>query len=205
MTYENKLEKFVKQNHRGISGIIVSLILIAVAVVGGISVFMFTQGFISDTQVTAPSIDVIEVFGYDTNDSNTLLSHTGVAVAINTGAPDAILDDTDAFSLYLRNRGSGPVVITSIEVYGTSYAISTVAACVAGTVPAINTFTVTSDGALANCGQTSIASGEEVTIYVRYAETTNGEVALGRPIPVTLVTANGMEITKQLTNGAQVG
>lgn len=134
-----------------------------------------------------------------------LTSHTGVAVAINAGAPDAILDDTDAFSLYLRNRGSGPVVVTSIEVYGTPYVISTVAACVAGTVPAIDTFSISSDGALGNCGQTSIASGEEVTIYVRYSDTTNGEVALGRPIPVTLITANGMELTKQLTNGAQVG
>lgn len=204
MTCENKLEKFVKQNHRGISGIIVSLILIAVAVVGGIAVFTFTQGFISDTQVTAPSIDVIEIFGYDASDSINLISHTGAIVPINSKEKDSLLVNADAFSLYIRNRGSGPVVINSIEVYGTPYTISNTVPCTTA-VPLITEFTISSDGALANCGQAFIASGEEVTVYVRYATSTNGDVALGRPIPVTVVTANGMESTKQLTNGAQAG
>ena len=205
MIIAEKKQGFVKLSHRGISGIIVSLILIAVAVVGGISIFTFMKGFISETQVTGPSIDVIEIFGYDASDSLSLTSHTGTSFVINTGSADALLADSDAFNLYVRNRGSGPVVIDSIEVYGTPYAISTVTDCVAGTVPADVTFSISSNGVLANCGQTSIASGEEVTIYVRYDDATNGDVALGRPIPVTLVTANGLEITKQLQNGAQVG
>ncbi len=205
MAYKNKLNKFVKHSHRGIAGIIVSLILIAVAVVGGISVFMFTQGFISDTSVSAPTIDVIEIFGYDARDSLTLYPHTGgAAININTNVAAGTLEDSDAFSLYLRNRGSGVVIIDGIDVYGTVYAISTVA-CIAGTQPADGTFSISSDGAIANCGQTSIASGEEVTIWVRYAEATNGEVALGRPIPVTLITSNGLEVTKQLQNGVQSG
>jgi len=208
MAYDKKLSKFVKQSHRGIAGIIVSLILIAVAVVGGISVFMFTQGFISDTSVSAPTIDVIEIFGYDTSDLNDLVAHTGTTItAINAASVDSILDDSDAFALYVRNRGSGVVVITSIEIYGTAYTAATAGvACLAATPePALTEYSISSTGALADCGQTSIASGEEVTIWVRYAESTNGEVALGRPIPVTMITANGMEISKQLTNGAQVG
>jgi len=210
MTYDKNLRKFVKHSHRGIAGIIVSLILIAVAVVGGISVFMFTQGFISDTSVSAPTIDVVEIFGYDTSDANILVPHTGAtgaAYTINAASVDSILDDSDAFALYVRNRGSGTVVITSIEIYGEAYSASAAAApCVPATpIPGLSEFSISPDGDIANCGQTSIASGEEVTIWVRYAQSTNGEVALGRPIPVTLITANGMEISKQLTNGAQVG
>ena len=205
MTYENKLNKFVKHSHRGIAGIIVSLILIAVAVVGGISVFMFTQGFISDTSVAPPTIDVVEIFGYDTSDGDTLVPHTGgAAITINTGGADAILDGGDAFSIYIRNRGSGVVVLDSIEVYGTAYTVSTVTTCTT-TVPADGTFSVANNGILTNCGKTSIPSGAEVTIYIRYADTTNGDIALGRPIPITVITANGMEISKQITNGAQVG
>lgn len=205
MTLENKLQTIVKQNHRGISGIIVSLILIAVAVVGGIAVFTFTQGFISETQVTTPSIDVIEVFGYDASDGTTLTPHTGgTAVTISTTAADSKLGNNDAFALYLRNRGSGAVVIDEIQVYGTTYTPATPVACTTA-IPAAGTFLVSGDGTLADCTLTSIASGDEVTIYVRYASTTNGDVALGRPIPVTVVTANGMESTKQLQNGAQVG
>ena len=192
-------------SHRGIAGIIVALVLVAIAVVGGIVVFTFMQGFISETQVTGPSFDVIEIFGYDTSDDFSLTPHTGGAdVGINTNAAAATLEDGDAFSLYLRNRGSGLVVIDSIKVYGTTYTISTVA-CTWGTQPADGQFSISSDGARANCGQGSIAGGEEVTIYVRYAESTNGEVALGRPIPTTLVTANGMEVTKSISNGVQVG
>jgi len=206
MAYKNKLNKFVKHSHRGIAGIIVSLILIAVAVVGGISVFMFTQGFISDTSVAPPTIDVVEIFGYDTSDGDTLIPHTGgAAITINTGGADAILDGSDAFSIYIRNRGSGVVVLDSIEVYGTAYTVSTVSPCTTTLVPADGTFSVANNGALANCGKTSIPSGAEVTIYIRYADTTNGDIALGRPIPITVITANGMEISKQITNGAQVG
>jgi len=204
---ENKLNKFVKQSHRGIAGIIVSLILIAVAVVGGISVFMFTQGFISDTSVSAPTIDVIEIFGYDARDSSILISHTGVAIDnINTVASeDGVLGDGDAFALYLRNRGHTMITISSIEVYGTSYTISTLPDCVADTVPADGKFSISFDGALDSCGETDIVPGQEVTIYVRYDISTNGNIPLGRPIPVTVITGNGMEISKQLTNGAQAG
>ncbi len=204
MTLENKLQTIVKQNHRGISGIIVSLILIAVAVVGGIAVFTFTQGFISETQVTTPSIDVIEVFGYDASDTVALTNHVGNSITINAAGADSKLGNNDAFALYLRNRGSGAVVIDEIQVYGTTYTPATPVACTT-TIPAAGTFLVSGDGTLADCTLTSIASGDEVTIYVRYASTTNGDVALGRPIPVTVVTANGMESTKQLQNGAQVG
>jgi len=207
MTNKNKLDKFVKHSHRGIAGIIVSLILIAVAVVGGISVFMFTQGFISDTSVSAPTIDVVEIFGYDTSDALSLTTHTGAAILINSNAVAATLEDSDAFALYVRNRGSGVVVVDSIEVFGTVYTISTTGTCVADSVPADGEFSISTatDTVLTACGSTSLASGEEVTVYVRYDDGTNGNVALGRPIPVTVVTANGMEISKQLTNGAQVG
>ncbi len=205
MPNKNKLNKFVRQSHRGIAGIIVSLILIAVAVVGGISVFMFTQGFISDTSVAPPTIDVVEIFGYDTSDGDTLIPHVGgAAITINTGGADAILDGGDAFSIYIRNRGSGVVVLDSIEVYGDPYTVSTAVLCTT-IVPVDGEFSVANDGALGNCGKTSIASGAEVTIYIRYDDTTNGDIALGRPIPITVITANGMEISKQITNGAQVG
>ena len=199
---------FVKQSHRGIAGIIVTLILIAVAVVGGIAVFTFMQGFISETQVTGPSIDVVEIFGYDVSDSNDLIAHTGSIITdINVGSVDSVLGDSDAFALYLRNRGGGPVVIDKINVYGSVYTPATAATpCLAAIPePALTEFSVSPDGTLALCGQTSIAPGEEVTIWVRYATDTNGDVALGRPIPVTVVTANGLEITKQLQNGVQVG
>ena len=195
----------MKQSHRGIAGIIVSLILIAVAVVGGISVFMFTQGFISDSSVTAPTIDVIEIFGYDTRDEDDLFSHTVVLItAINAVSVDSVLGDSDAFALYLRNRGHTIIAISSIEVYGTSYTISTVPDCLANTVPADGTFSISFNGALDTCGEIDIVPGQEVTIYVRYDISTNGNVALGRPIPVTVITGNGMEITIQLTNGNHV-
>ena len=194
--------------HRGIAGIIVALVLVAIAVVGGIVVFTFMQGFISETQVTGPTFEVIQIFGYDASDTNALTAHTGVSIAsINTGAPDNVLDDTDAFAIYVRNSGSTTVVISEIRVYGTAYTVATAAAACETTtpVPAIAQYSISSDGTLANCGQGSIAGGEEVTVYVRYAESTNGEVALGRPIPVTMVTANGLEITKSISNGVQVG
>ena len=207
MIYERKLAKFSKQSHRGIAGIIVSLILIAVAVVGGISVFMFTQGFISDSSVTAPTIEVIEIFGYDISDTMSVIAHTGAIISgINPGGSvDGVLGDRDTIVLYVRNRGSTIVAIDSIEVYGTTYPGDFDDQTCDTNDPSKGDFSISSTGALIDCGQTSIAPGEEVTIYVRYADTTNGEVALGRPIPITIITANGMEISKQLTNGAQVG
>ena len=197
----------LETSHRGIAGIIVALVLVAIAVVGGIVVFTFMQGFNSETQVAGPTFEVIQIFGYDASDTNALTAHTGASIAsINTGAPDNILDDTDAIAIYVRNSGSTTVVISEIRVYGTAYTLHTTAGiCTAADLPAIGSYSISDTGLVARCGQTTIASGEEVTVYVRYATSTNGDIAMGRPIPVTVVTATGMEITKQLTNGAQVG
>ncbi len=204
MINERKLAKFVKHSHRGVSGFIVALILIAVAVVGGVSVFIFTQGFISESQVTAPYIDVILIFGYDSSDSTSLVAHTGVAIAgINSGSSvDGVLGSQDAFALYLRNKGSAITVIDVIEVFGDPYTPEDAGeTCNSTTDPNSGEFSVSSDGALANCGLVFISPGKEVTVYVRYDSNTNGPVALGRPIPITIVTANGLEIYKQIING----
>ena len=191
-------------SHRGVSGFLVALMLISVAVVGGVSVLIFTQGFMSESQVTAPYIDVIELFGYDTSDSSSLVAHTGVAIAgINTSSSvDGVLGSQDAFALYLRNRGSAITVIDVIEVFGDPYTPESVdETCNDSTDPNSGEYSISPDGALANCGQVFISPGEEVTVYVRYSSSTNGPVALGRPIPITIVTVNGLEIYKQIING----
>ncbi|MGI0082773.1 MAG: archaellin/type IV pilin N-terminal domain-containing protein, partial [Nitrosopumilaceae archaeon] len=53
------------QRRRAVAPIIATLLMVAIAVVGGILIFVFAQGFFTDTSIQGPTIDSLEIFGYD--------------------------------------------------------------------------------------------------------------------------------------------
>ena len=62
--------------------VIATLLMVAIAVVGGMLVFVFSQDFFTATDsMTGPTIEVIRLFGYDARDhataSNALRNHLG--------------------------------------------------------------------------------------------------------------------------------
>jgi len=207
---------------RAVAPIIATLLMVAIAVVGGILIFVFAQGFFTDTQIQGPAIDSIEIFGFDARDSGnignpdcgadtSLATHlgTGACATGATGAVSGNLKGSDAFTLFIRNTGAGDVVIDTIRVRGEAYTAVITGAVAAGTpLPANLKFCVlvviTSSTAGA-CTSNIIRSGEERTVIVNYEAANEGPVKIGRPLLVKVVTGNGATFTINIMNGVVRG
>ena len=210
-----------KYSQRAVAPIIATLLMVAISVVGGILIFVFAQGFFTDTNIAAPSIESLHIFGYDASNNVNLRPHnfdlaSGVAAGstiygpqianvANTGTDIGKLIDADHILLYVRNTGNSPVVISTIRVFATTYSPVSGAACTT-TLPAVQTFSVSGDGTLGRCtDQPIVPAGSDVTVYIGYEDADNGKIKIGRPLPVTIVTANGATFSKHLQLGLQIG
>lgn len=205
-----------KHARRAVAPIIATLLMVAIAVVGGILIFVFAQGFFTDTNIGTPNIESLEIFGYDSRDTANLFSHLafdansdgtiadgeGLMTGIGSGTAGS-LADADEFVVYIRNKGAGPVTIDTVKVYGAEYAWAG-----AATLPTAKKFSLTTNGGDAAADQTSspvLEPGQEATLIISYEEDTNGKIKIGRPIPVVIITGSGATFTKQLQNGVQLG
>ena len=207
-----------KYSQRAVAPIIATLLMVAISVVGGILIFVFAQGFFTDTNIQSPNIESMQIFGYDVRDTANLYNHQtfdvdgdgtiedgeGLMTGIGGDAVTGVLGDADQFVVYVRNMGAGPITIEKIKVYGSDYAWAG-----AGTIATTTQeFSITTNGGDAATDMTDtpvLEGGQEATIIIAYEEDTNGKIKVGRPIPVVIITGNGATFTKQLQNGVQVG
>ncbi len=205
-----------KYSQRAVAPIIATLLMVAISVVGGILIFVFAQGFFTDTNIQSPNIESLEIFGYDARD---VLAATGMEphnafdsdndgdidnLMTTVGSTVAnVLGDADEFVIYVRNKGSGPVTIDKIRVFGAEYRWAESAS-----IPTSQEFSISTNGDDDAADMTTspvLESGQEATIIIVYEADTNGSIKVGRPIPVVIVTGSGATFTKQLQNGVQVG
>jgi len=201
-----------RYSRRAVAPIIATLLMVAIAVVGGILIFVFAQGFFTDTNIQTPNIESLEIFGYDARDQANLRPHN----ADPASTPDSLtsfsaaasnnLKDSDAVVVYARNKGAGPITIEKIKVFGADYVFDTDAGgTCSGSAPGDQEFGLSTAGTTVCKTSAVLEAGQEASIYIAYEETTNGKIKIGRPIPVVIITGNGAAFTKQLQNGVQVG
>jgi len=125
-------------SRRAVAPIIATLLLVAIAVVGGSIIFVFSQGFFSSAQISgAPQIESLELIGYDLSDGTVLQLHDGFCTAGGIiGDPDAAevcptaefdglasdgLISGDRFTVYIQNQSVNDVTITEILLAGAEY------------------------------------------------------------------------------------
>jgi len=210
-----------KNKRRAVAPIIATLLMVAIAVVGGILIFVFAQGFFTDINVGAPTIELVEVFGYDARDGVELTMQDGAQLTLNIAQVAAagdtktagVLGDGDAITIHIRNRGNQAVIIEKVKLYGATYTQGDTPTC--GTAnPAQGDFLMMTEAsiddgpaALADCTLDSVVgANEEATIIVRYDFDLNNDqqIKIGRPIPIVIGTGNGGTFTKQLQNGVRL-
>ena len=196
-----------KASQRAVAPIIATLLMVAISVVGGILIFVFAQDFFTSSNVSGPSIDSLQLFGYDASDAVSLTTHAATTLTSAGGLVNQKLDDGEAFALYIRNTGANPIIIEEVKVFGTTHTFDT-GTTISGTVPANNKWLATKGNASAATtatGHQVINAGEELTMVIGYDEDTNGEIKVGRQIPVVIKTGNGAVFTKQIQNGVRLG
>jgi len=194
------MQKHRENKHRAVAPIIATLLMVAIAVVGGILIFVFAQGFFSDSSIGSPSVESVEIFGYDASDSVDLFAHTGDSLPLAGGLVNQKLLDEEAFAIYIRNGGGSDLIIQRIDVFGTEHTFQSCGTIAAG-APLKGQYCISTDGTATASASQIIKAGGEATLIIAIDKGDNGEPKVGRPIPVKLTTGNGAVFTKQVKNG----
>ena len=115
---------------RGIAPVIATLLLVAIAVVGGSMIFVFAQEFFGESQVSGtPTIEFIKIIGYDASDAEQVKAHDGIDIETKNkdccGISDGIKNADERITIYLQNNGVKQVFISEIRISGVVYDFTT--------------------------------------------------------------------------------
>jgi len=211
--------KYKLTSRRAVAPVIATLLLVAIAVVGGSIVFVFSQGFFSSAQISgAPQIESLRIVGYDATDGPVLEIHDGVDSGVDQGDPldnDGLLAG-DRIAVYLQNNSVQKVTLSEIRFAGTVYTF------VPGTgaTPVIDAYTgggllqastagymiATKSNAAAaatvlDTTSAELQPGGQVTLILQLDE----NVKVGRDAQFKLTTTNGAVFVGTVIAGQQTG
>ena len=210
--------KYKLTSRRAVAPVIATLLLVAIAVVGGSIVFVFSQGFFSSAQISgAPQIESLRIVGYDATDGDILEIHDGVdsGVAQGTTTNDGLLAG-DRIAVYLQNNSVQKVTFSEIRFAGTVYSF------VPGTGSPAIIDAVGSTGALdVSIAGYMIATNSNPSAAANVLDTTSAEiqpggqvslilqldenVKVGRDAQFKLTTTNGAVFVGTVIAGQQTG
>ena len=192
MSKQNKLT-----SRKAVAPVIATLLLVAIAVVGGSIVFVFSQGFFSSAQISgAPQIESLEFAGYDARDTNYLMLHNGVPTSHATivdGDIDDSLSAGERIGIYVQNQGINAVTLTEVRLAGTVYTYGNTAGAAA-----IDTWSITST--LTPSGSFVVSTGVATTGEAELSTDTNAVLQPGQTATIIL----GLEDTLREGRDAQI-
>ena len=118
------LEK--NRSHRAVAPIIATLILVAIAVVGGVMIFTFSQGFFGEQQVsTTPTSELMTMVGYDARKVVSPVVDLAFADGNSIGYTSTVALTTvatygngEAVAVYVRNGGEQDITIANVQALG---------------------------------------------------------------------------------------
>lgn len=193
-----------------VATIIATILMVAIAVVGGTFTYALFNDLLGNSVIIAAAplqVDVIVVDGYDARDSDKLRTHAGVLIDIDCPPPNARLATGDIVFIYVDNLSSHPVAIKKVVFAGTDYTFDSDATVLtkkkeqaAGGGLSWGQFAVTGGLSAETTKTNVISSGQEVTIAIRYAGD-SGDMPVGKPIGVSVVTENGWAFPISIRNG----
>lgn len=212
MSKETKLT-----SRRAVAPVIATLLLVAIAVVGGSIVFVFSQGFFSSAQISgAPTIESLQINGYDASDVVNLQLHDGslieqsaVPAVFSGNANDGLLTG-ERVAIYVTNQGVAQASLTEVRFAGAVYTYATAATLddfAANTWMDANEFTILERGVASGVADVSqsptaiLQPGQQATILLELEQ----DVQFGRDAQIKLTTANGAVFVGTVVAGQQSG
>jgi len=188
-----------ENKHRAVAPIIATLLMVAIAVVGGILIFVFTQGFFSESQVVGPTFDNLEIFGYDARDTG-VESYDGFTLSSCGDDSGNNLIDGDCLAIFVTNKGDKAGTIDKVRVFGDTYSLVAGGSDTCTGTP--GTFNIMEDD---GDDVAIVNPNRDVTVCIVYEDDATGIVKIGRTIPVQLQTGNGQTSQINVVNGALRG
>ncbi len=184
-----------RHSRRGVAPVIATLLLVAIAVVGGAIVFAYSQNFFSSSQLSGrPTIEAVKIVGYDARAVDIINNQNGVAFAAASGGDtDALKEIGENIAVYIKNDSVQSITISELRFGGSTYTFSN---------PAPLTLGVTANGQYTLAGAAGGTGAELIT--------TNSvaEIQPGQTISVVLALSEDMKSGRDnqfkvtTTNGA---
>ncbi len=207
--------KELKSNHRAVAPVIATLLMVAIAVVGGTIIFVFSQGFFSSSQISGtPQIEALSVVGYDATDSADMVAHEGTVLTGKGGAADNTKSADERVAVYVTNDSVQKVTIAQLRFSGVQYtmtnntggAIGDWAAASASANPPDGEYVIILNPGLGisldlPASQGEIQPGQTVTILIGLDQ----NIKIGRDTQFNLKTTNGNVIVGTVNIGQQSG
>jgi len=189
-------------SRRAVAPIIATLLLVAIAVVGGSIIFVFSQGFFSAAQVSgSPNIESLKFTGYDASGADLLKFHDGSTTYTSGNDPsNGSLISGEQVAVYLQNNGVSKATLGEIRVGGTVYQFEqSSGATFVGTGNVYHI--MTSDTTASNTSTPELQPGQQATIVLKLGEDWKN----GRDAQFKLTTSNGAVFVGTVVAGQQTG
>ncbi len=190
--------------HRAVDTVIATLLLVAIAVVGGIILFTFSQGFFNQAQISGtPTIELVRIIGYDARDVTNLVAHDGQTMTIISSDNNVQGKNVgENVIVYVQNDSSEQVLFSEIRLGGTVYTYVFPGLILDFTVGSGGTYAVMDNSTHSILDQAGVAqSGETVGILFDL----NDNFPVNRDIQFQLTTANGAVFVGTVVIGQNKG
>jgi len=206
--------KELKTSHKAVAPVIATLLMVAIAVVGGTIIFVFSQGFFSSSQISGtPQIEAVKIEGYDARAVPNLQMHNGNPMVATSGnTPDSNVQVDERVAVYVTNNSVQKIVLGEIWLGGFQYTYHNVAAGGMGNYDTIlpaelltqeyTVLTGTNAGdQLLNEAAGEIQAGQTATIIFDL----ESDMRIGRSSQFKLETSNGNVFVGTVSVGQQSG
>lgn len=184
-------------SRRAVAPVIATLLLVAIAVVGGSIVFVFSQGFFSSAQISgSPTIESMKFAGYDLSDGATLLNHDGTSYS-STNTADGSLKVGENVVVYIQSNSVGKITLSEVRLGGTVYNYTS------GGATADGQYGVLTRGPsdIITTTNAEIQPGQQVSLVLQLDE----NIKNGRDTQFKITTANGAVFVGTVIAGQQSG
>ncbi|MGQ0772330.1 MAG: archaellin/type IV pilin N-terminal domain-containing protein [Nitrososphaerota archaeon] len=196
-------------SRKGVAPVIATLLLVAIAVVGGAIVFAYSQNFFSSSQVSGrPTIEAVKIPGYDARPVITLNNQNGVPFGLNSGGngTNSVMDVGENIAIYIKNDSVQAITISEARFGGIAYnyiqSPATLNALTAGqyTIAGVPGGTGGSD-LISTSPVADIQPGQTASVVLSLSET----MRAGRDAQFKLTTNNGAVFVGTIVIGQQSG
>ena len=202
--------KELKSNHRAVAPVIATLLMVAIAVVGGTIIFVFSQGFFSSSQISGtPQIEAMEIVGYDATDSTALEGHEGTTMlAASGGVSDNSKTAGERIAVYFKNDSVQKITIAELrfsgQLYNMTTAVTTLDTAVLAAAPVQGQFVIWNNpsiNGILNSNVGELQPGETASIVLGLEQ----NIKIGRDSQFQLKTTNGNIIVGTVNVGQKSG
>ena len=203
------------RNHRAVAPVIATILLVAIAVVGGTLIFSFSGEFFSEQQLTSSGgADILIFNGYDARDTTNRVSHTGFPFSGTTdpvsetvsqtgdgfgsvwgsaSIGDGIFSPGDRIFVYVQNIGTTTLDIVTVKFLSSVYTFNNTGNVITSigndnsTIPFAGGYAISTVGTKTLSSDQILQAGEEATIVISLSESTK----IGRQGLIVVETGNG--------------